>query len=356
VHDFGKYYVALIPAGNKYVLRISENLAVEKGVDKARLIQTDGDLEFHYVAGKSRNARVEFEAEGIRTTLVQADGIPFQKLVITAGGNNDIVAVIIPKPRFGRFYQDYYRYQSYWTSLQRLTKLSRRLQSSFASTEQRNETPPKRPSKRTTKCITVIYFVSPKNGKPPNAITVTDLADFYICPRRFLYRKILGQKLNYAMINGARAHAKKYNEHKERAEKKIPIGMAVDLAMAGEELIGREVEIYGNGLYGVMDEVRLYPEEAVIIDFKASLSERGKVQVFAYASALRSLGVKNITVQIVRTGDDELLWEKNFDENDFWFVESLKQRFHATVRAGVFPKKEDPNVCEGCPFRKICNG
>ncbi len=200
----------------------------------------------------------------------------------------------------------------------------------------------------------MIYFVSPKNGKPPNAITGTDLADFYICPRRFLYRKILGQKLNYAMINGARAHAKKYNEHKARAEKKMPIGMAVDLALAGEELIGREVEIYGNGLYGVMDEVRLYPKEAVIIDFKASLSERGKVQVFAYASALRSLGVKNITVQIIRTKDDEVLWEKNFDENDFWFVESLKQRFHATVRAGVFPKKEDPSVCESCPFRKIC--
>lgn len=201
----------------------------------------------------------------------------------------------------------------------------------------------------------MIYFVSPKKGKPANAITVTDLADFYICPRRFLYRKIFGQKMTYAMINGARQHAKKYNEHKERAEKKMELGLAVDLALAGEELVGREVEIHGNGLYGVIDEIRLYPEEAVIIDYKASLSERGKIQTMAYASALRPYGVENITVKIVRTKDDEPLWEKRFDENDFWFVESLKQRFHATVRAGTFPKKEHPEVCETCPFRRICS-
>ena len=200
----------------------------------------------------------------------------------------------------------------------------------------------------------MIYFVSPKRGKPPNAITVTDLADFYICPRRFLYRKVFGQKLTHAMINGARAHAKKYNEHKERAEKKMELGLAVDLALAGEELVGREIEIFGNGLYGVMDEIRLYPEEAVIIDFKASLSERGKVQTLAYAAALRPYGYRKITVRIVRTSDEEPLWEKNFDENDYWFIESLKQRFYSTVRAGVFPKKENPNVCEVCPFRKLC--
>jgi len=202
----------------------------------------------------------------------------------------------------------------------------------------------------------VIYFVSPKRGKPPNAITVTDLADFYICPRRFLYRKIFGQKLTYAMINGARAHAKKYNEHKERAENKMELGLAVDLALAGEELVGREIEIFGNGLYGVMDEIRLYPEEAVIIDFKASLSERGKVQTLAYAAALRPYGYKNITVRIVRTSDEEPLWGKEFDENDYWFIESLKQRFHSTVRAGIFPRRENPDVCEACPFRKICSG
>ncbi|NPA76564.1 MAG: Dna2/Cas4 domain-containing protein [Candidatus Diapherotrites archaeon] len=206
----------------------------------------------------------------------------------------------------------------------------------------------------TTRCV--IYFVSPKRGKPPNAITVTDLADFYICPRRFLYRKVLGQKLTYAMINGARAHAKKYNEHKERAEKKIELGLAVDLAQSGEELIGREVEIYGNGLYGIMDEIRLYPEEAVIIDFKASLSERGKIQTLAYATALRNYGYERITVRIVRTKDEEPLWEKEFGENDRWFIESLKQRFYATIRAGIFPKKENPELCESCPFGRICNG
>jgi len=201
----------------------------------------------------------------------------------------------------------------------------------------------------------VIRFVSPKRGKPPNAITITDLADFFLCPRRFLYRKIFGQKLTYAMINGARAHAKKYNEHRKQAEKKIELGLAVDLALAGEELVGREVEILGNGLYGIIDEIRLYPEEAIIIDFKSSLSERGKIQTLAYAAALRPYGYENITVRIVRTKDEEPLWEKKFDENDRWFIESLKQRFHSTVRAGIFPKKENPKLCEGCPFRRICS-
>ncbi len=202
----------------------------------------------------------------------------------------------------------------------------------------------------------VIYFVSPKRRKPPNAIAVTDLADFYVCPRRFLYRKIFGQRLTYAMINGARAHAKKYNEHKERTDRKIALGTAVDVAKMGETLIGREVEILGNGLYGIIDEIRLYPEEAVIIDFKSSLSERGKIQTLAYAAALRPYGYENITVRIVRTRDEEPLWEKEFDDNDYWFIESLKREFHATVRAGIFPKKENPEICEDCPFRRMCKG
>ncbi len=202
----------------------------------------------------------------------------------------------------------------------------------------------------------MIYFVSPKNGKPPNAITVTDLADFYICPRRFLYRKVLGQKLTYAMINGARAHAKKYNEHKERADRKIPLAIAIDIARTGETLLGREIEILGNGLYGIIDEIQLYPEEAVIIDFKASLSERGKIQALAYAAALAPYGYEHITVRIARTRDEEVLWEKKFDESDKEFIESLKRRFFSMVRAGTFPRSEDPSVCEDCPFRRICKG
>ena len=200
----------------------------------------------------------------------------------------------------------------------------------------------------------MIRFVTPRKGKPPRAISATDLADFYVCPRRFLYRKILGQKMTYAMARGARAHAKKYDEHKAQADKNMELGLAVDLAMAGKELVGREVEIFGNGLYGIVDEVRLYPENAVIIDFKSSLSERGKLQVLAYASALRTFGYRQITVQITRTSDEEVLWEKSFSEDDYWFVESVKQRFYSTICAGIFPKKVDPDGCKKCPFTNLC--
>ena len=204
--------------------------------------------------------------------------------------------------------------------------------------------------------ITVIRFVTPRRGKPPRAIAVTDLADFYVCPRRFLYRKVFGQKPSYAMIRGAREHAKKYNEHKTVADRRMELGLAVDVAMAGEELVGREVEVFGNGLYGIIDEVRLYPEEAVIIDFKSSLSERGKLQVLAYASALSTYGYRKITARITRIRDEEVLWEKEFSEGDHWLVESLKQRFYSTVRTGVFPRKESPDTCRSCPFAKICGG
>ncbi len=112
VHEFEDFYVALIPPGQQYVLRLSKNAKVSKDPDKARLIQTDSDIEFHYVAGKSRNARVDFEADGIRATLARADGIPFQKLRITAGETKDVVAVILPKPRLGRFFQEYQHYIS----------------------------------------------------------------------------------------------------------------------------------------------------------------------------------------------------------------------------------------------------
>lgn len=187
------------------------------------------------------------------------------------------------------------------------------------------------------------------------AISVSDLADFYVCPRRFLFRKIFGQKMTFAMVKGAKAHAKKYGEHKERADRSLELGIAVDMAMAGGELIGREVEVFGNGLYGIIDEVQLSPDNATVIDFKSSLTPRGKLQVLAYASALRALGCKQITAKILRTQDEEVLWERSFDDDDYWFVESVKQRLHSTVRSGIFPKKVDPQICKTCPFVKICD-
>jgi len=200
----------------------------------------------------------------------------------------------------------------------------------------------------------VVYFVTPRKGKPPRAITATDLADFYICPRRFLYRKVFGQKPNYAMLKGMQAHVKKYNEHKARAKTRIELGTAVDMAAAGDELIGREVEVFGNGIYGIIDEVRLYQGEAVVVDFKSALSPRGKLQVLAYASALKALGCSQITVQITRTNDGEVLWEKSFSDDDYWMVESVKQRFYSAVRSGIFPKKAEHNSCKTCPFAKMC--
>jgi len=200
----------------------------------------------------------------------------------------------------------------------------------------------------------MILFVTPRTGKPPGSISVTDLALFYVCPRRFLYRRIFGQKRTRGMIRGLRAHAQRYAEHAKRSVVKIPLGTAIELALQGERLVGREVEVWGNGLYGIMDEVLLHGSSAIVVDYKASVSETGKVQVMGYAYALRSLGVEDVVVKLARTDDGRVLWEERFDESWFRFIDALRKRLLMAARECVFPGPSDPSACAGCPFWRLC--
>lgn len=113
VYDFGKYYVAFLPAGKDYYLKIGKNLEIGDIMDKAKLIQDPGDkeIEFHYVAGKSRDAHVLFDCCGVEVPILRAEGIPFQKHIVHAGATDDIYALIFDNPRLGTIWQDYYKYR-----------------------------------------------------------------------------------------------------------------------------------------------------------------------------------------------------------------------------------------------------
>ncbi|MDN5358298.1 MAG: hypothetical protein PWP76_141 [Candidatus Diapherotrites archaeon] len=113
MYDFGEFYVAFLPPGTKYYLKIKENLEIDTGMDKARLLQDPGEeeIEFHYVAGKSRDAHVLFDCCGVEVPILRAEGIPFQKHIVHAGATDDIYALIFDNPRLGTIWQDYYKYR-----------------------------------------------------------------------------------------------------------------------------------------------------------------------------------------------------------------------------------------------------
>jgi len=111
VYDFGDHYVIILPPGREYYLKLHKNIELNAVPDKVIVHQDAGEaeLEFQYVAGKSRNARLEFESHESKEIIAEANGIPFQKLIIRAGSTKDIVALVITKTG-QKYKQDYSKY------------------------------------------------------------------------------------------------------------------------------------------------------------------------------------------------------------------------------------------------------
>ncbi len=113
-YDFGDYYVVLVPPLNRYYLKIEHDIELDALPDKVIVHQDEGEqeIEFQYVAGKSRDARLEFESHGLKVKIAEVKGIPFQKLVVGAGKTDDVLAIVVNKPLFGgsRYEQDYTDY------------------------------------------------------------------------------------------------------------------------------------------------------------------------------------------------------------------------------------------------------
>ena len=113
-YDFGDYYVVLVPPLNRYYLEIEKDIELDALPDKIIVHQDAGEqeIEFQYVAGKSRDARLEFESHGLKVKIADAKGVPFRKLVVAAGKTDDVLAIVINKPFIGgnRYEQDYTDY------------------------------------------------------------------------------------------------------------------------------------------------------------------------------------------------------------------------------------------------------
>ena len=106
------YYVIVIPPLAEYYLKIDKNITLESLPDKVVVYQDPGEqeYEFHYVAGTSRDARLEFEAHDQGKLIAKANGIPFQKLITKAGDNEEPIILVIDAPMLGKYKQNHLEY------------------------------------------------------------------------------------------------------------------------------------------------------------------------------------------------------------------------------------------------------
>jgi len=108
-YQIGEYFVIAIPPPKQYYLRIKKDIILESPPDKVFVHQDPEEVEyeFHYVAGKSRDARLEFRAHGESTVVVRANGLPFQKVITRAGSYDDLILLVLDRQRLTQTYGTY---------------------------------------------------------------------------------------------------------------------------------------------------------------------------------------------------------------------------------------------------------
>ncbi len=106
-YEVEDFYVAILPPGKQYYLKIAKDLRINKLPDRAELIQQGNALELHYVAGTSHDAVVQFKCCSETVELLRAQGVPFKQMVINAGALDEAVVMVLDKWGPRQTYKDY---------------------------------------------------------------------------------------------------------------------------------------------------------------------------------------------------------------------------------------------------------
>ena len=182
-------------------------------------------------------------------------------------------------------------------------------------------------------------------------MSATDIAAFALCPRYFLLKRVYGIR-GARVRKGAAEHVRRYREAAEKSVK-MDLGQAVVLASQGEHLWGAEVEVAGNGVYGVVDALELTPRGATVIEYKHSLYPGARIQALAYAYALSRIWSGRIVASIRETRSERVLWEKEVRVEDLNLVARVRDALHRAVMEGSLPARPGEH-CALCPATAAC--
>ena len=183
------------------------------------------------------------------------------------------------------------------------------------------------------------------------------------CEYQIFLENIQGIKVKptKAMIEGKREHEQLYSEFKKEA---VPATLGEMLVESKTvELFSREFKVrdLNHGVYGLIDEVWMTPNEFVIIDDKPGTKTylSNIHQTYGYCLAFKEAVIHSESRQVIAAlrerGTSNIYWLSPFDESAEDDVVSIINRIHLLLAVNEeFTSSDNPNKCKACRFNSIC--
>lgn len=160
---------------------------------------------------------------------------------------------------------------------------------------------------------------------------------------------------------GKEVHSLLEDEHKKRAKLELSIPDAMKKSIKEKiTLIGREIRVFGNLLYGKIDEVHFMPSQIIIIDDKPNdypyLSN--KKQIWGYCLAFEEHFNPGLPLLATLRQRDtqEIFWEKEFIDEDKDMVLESAQRILDVLNGKRQPEPTlNIKKCRSCRHKDGCD-
>jgi CRISPR-associated exonuclease Cas4 len=196
-----------------------------------------------------------------------------------------------------------------------------------------------------------LEWLPPEHGL--DLVTVTLLKQYTYCPRVVYYETCTPgiRPTTYKMQAGQAAHER---ERERAARRKLSSYQLQE----GERRFDVRLASTGLGLSGLIDEVVLHPQEAIVIDYKLTdrAGDNHIVQVAAYALLVEEafkLPVRRGYIYLMQARQFEMVAIEADLRNSVW--ETLNHIQRIRLYEYMPPPADQPNKCKACEFRRFCN-
>ena len=165
-----------------------------------------------------------------------------------------------------------------------------------------------------------------------------------------------------AMVQGKEEHEQLYSQFKEEA---VPATFEEMLSQSKTaQVFSREFRVADtkHGIYGLIDEVLLTPDEFIVIDDKpgtrAYLSSIRQVHGYclAFKEATMSVDNRPIVAALRERGTDNIYWQAPFGKSDEVAIVDVISHIHELLMGnGEFSSSDNPNKCKKCRLAIACD-
>ena len=184
------------------------------------------------------------------------------------------------------------------------------------------------------------------------------------CEYQIFLENVKGIKVRptKVMVEGKVEHGRLFEEFKKEA---VPATFEQMLTRSKVvKVLSRELRVVDvrDGVYGLIDEVLLTPEEFIVIDDKPGrttyLSNIRQVHGYclAFGETVKSLDPRPIVAALRERGTSNIYWSMPFNQSDETEIATIIDRIHALISGREeFTSSDNSNKCRRCRFNSACD-